>query len=350
MILTGLIIVAYGIVLLELLFNDSMMLVRYLHFGYLAIFIVSVCLMMLLTVRSFLATLITRTTRKTTKQLWFLPAFIFICFQYLAPFFSEGYSTASDEELGHSLNKSNDFKLLSFSVNSRNKDYDNVTQLLMDNPADVVCLQEVPYSRYTLFTKAMKKKGLNYHHVYSRKKSLMILSTKKITPHKTMPYLQATVELDGQAVKVWNLHSPKSLNKENYQNFYFDKLKADIKADTSTHKLVCGDFNSTPHNTIVSEFNTMFQAAYKQSTHPFQFTYPTSKGIIPSPIPFLKIDYLFFTSNFKINNYQRIAEHANSDHYPIMATASLATASASRATTSWANTSNSDTKTRITAK
>ena len=121
MILTGLIIVAYGIILLELLFNDSMMLVRYLHFGYLAIFIVSVCLMMLLAVRSFLATLITRTTRKTTKQLWFLPAFIFISFQYLAPFFSEGYSqgysAANDEELGHSVNKPNDFKLLSFSVN-----------------------------------------------------------------------------------------------------------------------------------------------------------------------------------------------------------------------------------------
>ena len=89
----------------------------------------------------------------------------------------------------------------------------------MDNPADVVCLQEIPYSRYALFTRAMKEKGLNYHHVYSRKKSLMILSTKKITPHKTMPYLQATVELDGQAVKVWNLHSPKSLNKKNYHKY-----------------------------------------------------------------------------------------------------------------------------------
>jgi len=324
MILTGLIIIAYGIVLLELLFDDSVMLVRYLHFGYLALFIVSVCLFALLTAR-FL------TTKKATKLLWFIPAFIFISFHYLAPFYSKGYSkgnsAASNEELSHSINKSNDFKFLSFSVNSRNKDYDSVAQLLKDNPADVVCLQEIPYSRYALFTNVMKKKGLNYHHVYSRKKALMILSTKDITPHKTMPYLQATVELNGQAVKIWNLHSPKSLNKQNYQNFYFDKLKADIKADTSTHKLVCGDFNSTPHNTIVSEFNAMFQAAYKHSKHPFRFTYPTSKGIIPSPIPLLKIDYLFFTSNFKIKHYQRIAQHANSDHYPIMATASLATTS-----------------------
>ncbi len=322
MIAAGLILITYGIILLELLFKDNVIMVRYLHFGYLALFIFSAGLMTVFVARSLV-------TNNRKKLLWFLPAFLFISVQYLAPFIS-GTNILPQSTNNKTQDRASTFNFMSFSVNSRNKDYDQVAQLLKDNPSEVICLQEIPYSRYTLFTSAMKRQGLTYHHVYSRKKSLMILSKQAITPNKTMPYLQATVTLNGQAVKIWNIHSPKSLAKKNYQRFYFDKLKEDVKADTTTYKLVCGDFNSTPHNDIVSEFHTqqygLLQAAYKHSSAPLSYTYPTPKAIISSPIPLLKIDYLWFTPNFNINHYQRLSQYANSDHYPITASVSMTTA------------------------
>jgi endonuclease/exonuclease/phosphatase family metal-dependent hydrolase len=311
MITTALVAVLYLVILLELLFKDDLIIVRYLHFGYLSIFLLSTFLMLYFLVRSIFSN-----KKSLIKLLILLPAFIFITIKYFTPFFLH------HQPLTEATNNSSSFTFLSFSVNHRNKKYEEVTQLLKQNPADIICLQEIPYSRYQLFWSSMKTAGVNqYQHVYSRKKSLMILSKQAITPNKTMPYLQATTKLDGHILKIWNLHSPKSLKKKNYQDFYFTKLLQDIVADSSKYQLVCGDFNSTPHNDIVINLEeaAQLQAAYRYSKETINFSYPTVNGIIPSPLPLIKIDYLLFTSSFNIKDYQRIKEYAYSDHYPIKA-------------------------------
>lgn len=321
--MTGVIIIFYLVVLVELFFKDDLMIVRYLHFGYLGIFLLSAILMLYFIIKPiFLG------KKHLAKTLWFFPVFIFISIKYFSPFLIQSplLTQTIVGPVTQEANNSIQYTFLSYSINHRNKSYDEVAQLLKKNPADLICLQEIPYSRYKQFWASIKAEGLSqYHHVYSRKKSLMILSKQEIIPNKTMPYLQATTILDGQALKIWNLHSPKSLTKKNYQNFYFHKLQNDIQADLTQHKLVCGDFNSTPHNDIISELKEtgQLQAAYEHSKTTLDFSYPTINGIIPSPVPFLKIDYLLFTKNFNIKSYKRIKEHANSDHYPIMATVQL---------------------------
>ncbi|MEE9352100.1 MAG: endonuclease/exonuclease/phosphatase family protein [Thiotrichaceae bacterium] len=308
-----LIIIVYGIIILELFFDDKLIAVRYLHFSYLALFVTSAILFLYLA------------TKKSKKMWWFAPAFLWVSLNYLLPFLSISENAKPQSTANTTVENEAQFKFLSYSVNSRNKDYHQVAGLLTQHPADIICLQEIPYSRYELFKAQISDAGLNYHHVYSKKRALMILSKHPIIPNKTMPYLEATIELAGNPVKIWNIHSPKSLTKVNYQHYYFDKLYEDVSSDTTPHKLVCGDFNSTPHNNILPLFMTMLQPAYKKSHNPISLTYPTLKGVIPSPIPLIKIDYLLFSKNFNINNYQRLAQYANSDHYPITATASITT-------------------------
>ncbi len=297
-----LIIIVYSIIIMELFFDDRFIAVRYLHFSYLALFLISCLLFIYFTIS------------KSKKLLWFAPAFLFVSLSYLTPFFS---TSILDSHKDTSTKK---LQFLSFSVNSRNIKYEQVSQLLKKNPSDIICLQEIPFSRYEQFKTELGKIGLKYHHVYSKKRALMILSKQPITPIKTIPYLQASVMLQGNLVKIWNIHSPKSLTKMNYQHYYFDKLYEDVSSDKTPHKLVCGDFNSTPHNNILPKFMTKLQPAYKHSNNPLSLTYPTLKGIVPSPIPLIKIDYLLFSNNFKIDRYQRLAQYANSDHYPISAT------------------------------
>ncbi len=304
-----LISIVYAIIIMELFFDDKHIAVRYLHFSYLALFLGSLLLLIYLA------------ATKSKKLFWFTPAFIFVSLSYLLPFIS--LSSANSQPALHSNTNTPKLRFLSFSVNSRNKEYNQVAQLIKNNPSDIVCLQEIPYSRYEQFKTQLANAGLKYHHVYSKKRSLMILSKQPITPNKTMPYQQATVKLNNKQVRIWNIHSPKSLTKINYQHYYFDKLYEDISADKTPYKLVCGDFNSTPHNNILPLFMTILQPAYQQSINPISLTYPTQKGIVPSPIPLIKIDYLLFTHNFKIDRYQRLAQYANSDHYPISATASF---------------------------
>lgn len=306
-----LIIIIYGIIILELFFDDKLIVVRYLHFSYLAVFVISIILFLYLAIT------------KSKKVWWFAPAFLWVSLNYFLPFISISPGTKSTQPQNTAAENEAQFKFLSYSVNSRNKDYPQVAELLAQHPADIICLQEIPHSRYERFKTQLSVAGLNYHHVYSKKRALMILSKHPITPNKTMPYLKATIELEGNPLRIWNIHSPKSLTRVNYQRYYFDKLYEDVSSDTTPHKLVCGDFNSTPHNDILPLFMTMLQPAYKQSSNPISLTYPTLKGIFPSPIPLIKIDYLLFSKNFSIKKYQRLSQYANSDHYPISATASF---------------------------
>lgn len=304
-----LIVLVYLIVLLELLLDDRLLGIRYLHFAYLAFYLTTTALFVYLVIH------------QQQKGLWFLPAFLWVSFHYLQPFISS--KLAADKQDTYDVPVS----ILSFSVNSRNRQYQQVAHLLKQYPADIVCLQEIPFSRYHLFIEQLQAAKLNYQHIYSKKKSLMILSPHPITPKKTIPFLQATIDIGNNKIRVWNIHSPKSLTRKHFQRFYFEKLKQDIESDKSPLKLLCGDFNSTPHNDILPMFSGILQRAHLYKTQPIAFTYPTPEADhIPSPIPLLKIDYILLNKPFHIDRYARLAQYAHSDHYPVMAHATIRSA------------------------
>ncbi len=298
-----LIAVFYLIVGYELFLDDRAIAIRYLHFAYLPYFVLSCLFFIYLLVFHF------------KKIRWFLPAFAFISYSFATPLF--GSLLPTQKKMPTTIVTK--LKLLSFSINSRNHDYQQVAQLLKKNPADVICLQEIPYNRYALFLEALKKENLNYQHNYSKLSSSMLLAKQKITPNTTVPYQKATLTLADQTIRIWNIHSPKSLHHKHYQDKFMRMLIKDVSNDKITHKLICGDFNATPHNTVIHPFFDSMKPAFYADNNPLNFTYPTNKTRIPTPIPFLKIDYLFLSNTMKATHYQRLTSYANSDHYPITA-------------------------------
>lgn len=293
----------------ELFLDDQAIAVRYLHFAYLPYFALSLLFFIYLLFFH------------RQKILWFLPALFFISYTFFIPLF--GYLPSSTTIT--TASPISQLKLLSFSINSRNHDYQKVAQLIKQNPADIICLQEIPYKRYPLFINALKQQQLNYQHSYSKRSTSMILAKQKIIPNATVPYQKATLTLKGQTLRIWNIHSPKSLKRKHYQGKFMSRLAKDVSSDKTSHKLICGDFNATPHNTFIRPFFKTMQPTFYASHSLFNFTYPTDRIKIPLPLPVLKIDYLFLSNTMKATQYKRLTNHANSDHYPITAHVNLYT-------------------------
>jgi len=287
---------------LEWILDDQFIAIRYLHFGYLFFFLFTVGLTLYLLIR------------QPKKLVWLSPAFIIISINFINPLLPLPTSIASEQSPTQS------FSLLSFSINSRNRQYDAVAQLLTKDDYSLICLQEAPASRHQQLIASINKLHTNYYRAYSSKKSLMILSKSPVTTLKIKPYLKATTQIGRKKVTVWNLHSPKSLRIKQYQSNYFNKLQEDIKNDNSLHKIICGDFNSTPHNDIIRRLKRDFHAAHQHTFWPLSYTYPSLKSFISTPLPFIKIDFFLLSNSITVLQYRRLKEYANSDHYPITTT------------------------------
>lgn len=303
-----LLIIIYLTICLEWILNDEFIVIRYLHFSYLFFFLSICCLAIYLVLSN------------PKKLLWLTPALTFVSINFFSPLLPTPTPPEGKEQLSTTREA---LKLLSFSINSQNTQYDQVGKLLLNNPSSLICLQEIPYSRYKHLLKIIDHQLPNYHHVYSKKKSLMILSKTPIKRLKTAPYLKATTNIGQKKVTLWNLHSPKSLHIKQYQSDYFHKLQEDIKEDNTPYKIICGDFNSTPHNDIIQRLKHNFNAAYQQTFWPPSYTYPTPKSFIASPLPFIKIDFFLLSKNINVLQYQHLKNNANSDHYPIKTTVTL---------------------------
>lgn len=303
----------YLLIALKLMLGDEFIVVRYLHFLYSFAMLVSV---------GFFVYLLLRHRR---KLLWFIPAMLFIVISYWQPLFpkNELQQAIAQDPQQTSQNNNQQFTLLSFSLNKSNHNYDDIATLLKNNPADIMCLQELPFDQYQTFTNTLKAHNIDMHHNYSKQGLLMLLSKKPLTPLKTLPYQQAKTNLGDQEVLIWNLHSPKSLHVKQYQTAYLDRLRSDISSNNHAHKVVCGDFNSTPHNDAMQSLFGFLTPAFHAANHKGLFTYPSPKSAFMSPFPFIKIDYLLFSSPFKVLSYERLSEYSHSDHYPIKSVISL---------------------------
>lgn len=297
----------YALIGLELVLSDEYFVVRYLHFIY--------TFFMLAGIVFFLYML----AAHQAKFLWFSPALLFIVISYWLPMLPT-------EKTQHTNVKSpskKEFTLLSFSLNKSNRNYNDIVKILKANPADIMCLQELPFEQYEIFKKTLLVHDVHMHHNYAKQKNLMVLSKTPLTPLKTIPYLQTKTHIGEQEVLLWNLHSPKSLHLKHHQTIFMNLLRADVQENEHSHKIVCGDFNSTPQNDAMKAFFSFLTPAFHATKSTKLFTYPSPDSAFLSPFPFIKIDYLLFSSPFKVLKYERLSENADSDHYPIKSVISM---------------------------
>ncbi|CAA6821119.1 MAG: Unknown protein [uncultured Thiotrichaceae bacterium] len=297
----------YGLIGLELILSDDYFVVRYLHFLYSFFMLASIGFSLYLLIAH----------RK--KLIWFIPALLFIVISYWLPMIA----SENTQHISYDEKQQKEFTLLSFSMNKSNHKYDDVAKVLKENPADIMCLQELPFDQYEVFKKVLKTHNIDMHHNYAKEENLMVLSKTPLTPLKTTPYMQTKTHLGGQEVLVWNLHSPKSLHLEHHQTIFMNLLRADVQENEHPHKIVCGDFNSTPQNDAMKSFFQFLTPSFHAAKNKGLFTYPSPGSEFLSPIPFIKIDYLLFSAPFKVLSYERLSEFSHSDHYPIKSVISM---------------------------
>lgn len=87
-------------------------------------------------------------------------------------------------------------------------------------------------------------------------------------------------------------------------------LEHSLKSDKPM--LICGDFNETPQSRVYRLVTDRFDDAFIQAGSGMGTTYG-------GYIPFLRIDYIFYSDAVKVISYNRGDEIEFSDHYPISA-------------------------------
>jgi len=289
----------------ESVLNDEFIGIRYLHFGYTAFFALILILFIIFLFKDRI------------KALLVLPALLVVTTLFWNPWINNPAPLTE-------ITTQNNLNFMSFSVNHRNHDYDGVAQLISDHPADVICLQEIPPSRIARFMTTLGAVLHPYQYAYLEKKSLLILSRfpiKQINSPYSFQKAVITTGKKNQQLTVWNLHSPKSLTKKHYQHRFFSELEQDIAQARTPNKLVCGDFNAAPHNDFIHKLSHHLTPAYLHSKNLLDFTFPAPGSKLGKIMPFLKIDYLFFSNSIAITHYKRLPAVTGSDHYPIIATA-----------------------------
>ena len=239
--------------------------------------------------------------------------------------------------LGHLNSNRNTFSedvhLASYNVRLFNKyrwihDLENTQQptisYFQSKDVDVLCLQEVPKisSRSKLVSKVFPYSIQSEAFPYLRTLSKHPISyIKNISmPGKSTSALSVTLDIDGKALQVINIHLESIQSIENTlthkytrAEFLYDtiypKLLSQISTDIPT--VLCGDFNITPNSHLYKLLDDRFEDAFFSSTAQYGATY----FLAPIHIP-VRIDYIWGNSQVKFTQFHT---HSipYSDHLPI---------------------------------
>lgn len=258
-----------------------------------------------------------------------------------------------------------DIKLLSYNVKNfdeRNKPIDTIKSnrkeiisFIRNENADIICLQEyysvdnnlygpiknirdslsmtsyyyesyfspkhnqllglVTYSRYKAINKGkLKFKGSRTFGIYTDllygKDTIRVfnihLASIKLLP-SDIDFTNNGINSDADLNRYFNIYKKIVLAYKLRQK----QLKELLKVIEATHypALICGDFNDTPSSWVYKKIRTNFNDTFVKKGMGISSTYA-------GPLPFLRIDYILASPDFKIFKYQK-ESYSKSDHYPI---------------------------------
>lgn len=233
---------------------------------------------------------------------------------------------------------------------------DALVEWLMGTKADVICLQEFYNSpeRFGFdFDSLMADVGLKYHYFSKANRSdwmkgnlgMCVYSRYPMSGGKTLykdikrnnQILHCDITTPKGKIRVFNvhLHSLQLKERELETNTPSDQLKQNAKVVGSKLKtgfqvrrqqvavldsalaannlpvLVCGDFNDMPYSYTYYTMRQRLGNAFEAAGSGFDFSFN-------GKIPFLRIDNQFYSSEFKVLNFETWDNVAYSDHFPIV--------------------------------
>lgn len=264
-------------------------------------------------------------------------------------------------------NDSSIFKVLSYNVRQFQAN-DNLTKLIIQNDilnflteqhAEIICLQEFQSHNKNIYEPLKQIRdtlntGTYYYESYYNPRynyltGLVTFSTLKAVAKGKLKFdgsrtfaIYTDLLMGDDTVRVYNIHLASiSLNPndidfvikpdmENNEEFktkagkIYEKLtKAFIlrqkqvevlkqEIEKSPHKiLLAGDFNDTPSSYVYNQISKLLTDSFTEKGSGMGITYA-------GKIPFLRIDYIFASENFKALEFTK-HNILRSDHYPVSA-------------------------------
>ncbi len=267
------------------------------------------------------------------------------------------------------------WNLSSWGLTNRNNNNkmsfrNEMTELLNNTDADVICLQEYHFLRELSYRDSiipeLAKKGYVYSYFVRKKYTVHLYSTSHITgvailsripitdtayfhyaeADDTEPLVYADIKFNGQMVRIFTTHL-QSVKFESYDYEALHNLKEPVNASVTQSRavawklkhaykkraaqaeflqqkikespypvIVCGDFNDVPGSYTYCTVKDGLQDAFLKTGFGFGRTYRFLS-------PTLRIDYILAGKQLKVQQYKKF-EVNYSDHYPIMADLSLA--------------------------
>ncbi|PCJ95740.1 MAG: hypothetical protein COA45_11990 [Zetaproteobacteria bacterium] len=219
------------------------------------------------------------------------------------------------------------FKILSFNVYYKNKNYEHIYQALKTSAVDVIVLQEAQpgfmkyahdrlVSTYPFYYPAIEKGHHARWTIYS-KYPVLDVHARKVRGGRGA-VLRVEIEVDGRIVNIITLHaiSPRTLNRVEARNAHLDGLAAVVREimKDNQHVIVAGDFNNVPWHPAMKAFKARVGLRNNDVAFSYFGTWPTwLPSIFSTPI-----DHIFYDQSFHHVSYFR-KPSAGSDHYPISA-------------------------------
>lgn len=238
----------------------------------------------------------------------------------------------------------------------------NIVRFLKETEANIICLQEYHSMDRNVYTPliSLNNKLLKTSYYYEsyfnprfdQLSGLVIFSKYKAVNKGKLKFpgtrtfgIYTDLLIEGDTVRVFNIHlasirlqssdidfvlRPDLNDKESFKNrsaSIYSKLRsAFILREQQINQVIreitacpypvtlCGDFNDTPSSYVYSQLSEKLVDNFLKKGNLLSRTYAGS-------IPYLRIDYIFTSKEFTINNFERTKVNY-SDHFPIISTIS----------------------------
>jgi endonuclease/exonuclease/phosphatase (EEP) superfamily protein YafD len=269
---------------------------------------------------------ITLLMREWRIALLLLPAVFMLVIVYGRQFVPDNITVPEDATV---------IKILTHNIYGGNTDTEAILSIIRSTDADIVALQEANYPMTQAFERELSQEYPYQarHPQENLVQGMAFLSRYPIIEDEywrfdwlPTPLAHQRIEIQlsqEQSIVVYNAHPTHPAMNGNFFNpSWRSRELAEVYARTQTETLPViwlGDFNM-PHLSDDYQLITQtFEDTYQRVGWGMGWTFP----MFPQPIAFLRLDYVFISSEFEAVSSAVLPSSGGSDHLPLTATVAL---------------------------
>lgn len=230
------------------------------------------------------------------------------------------------------IDSADSFIVMTYNIQNSNVSPEDLVTLLADSGADIIALQELADEQIASIEKELSTTYPCQFLQGDGIPGIGLLSKYPCRDAETyylyaraMPYLEATIEVDGKDLRLLNAHPPTTAGIYSYRSDAliaeeYNQLLARIHPENPF--LLIGDFNTTDQSDNYALIQaTGLSDAFQQAGWGLGLTWPAGPygNKIPAWVPRTsRIDYIWYSDDFiALDAWTGI--QTNSDHLPVFA-------------------------------